>query len=42
MNADLDACVQKGYAANFNDVITVDTTKMGEKIEPLVTIETKR
>ena len=33
--------MQQGYTTNFSDVITVDVTKMGEKIEPLVAIETK-
>ena len=34
--------MQKGYAANFSDVITAYATKMLEKIEPLVAIETKK
>ena len=42
MDADLEALVQQGFAANFSDVITVDASKMGEKIEPLVAIETKK
>ena len=42
MDSDLDVGVQKGYVANFSDVITTDAAKMGEKMEPLIAIETNK